>query len=187
MAILVFGTKLEGEDTSRVVALLGGVSVKGYAYGGLLQDPKVINDFSVGNIQQVLEAIFAQTTRRAITYTLLEIELEESRTFPLYLVEPLCYLGLLNEDVANGHRLLDEVSRKHWDRNKIKEVAGDTFRYTKMPDGDRIRDKILSEVHDTELRAKATAKGCGPKCLSDLAKQLEDEINAVPMIRRLST
>ena len=186
MAILVFSTKLENEDISRVVALLGGVSVDGYVYSSVLTDPQVVNNFSLQNIQQVVDAMFSQTTKRAVYYTLLETEVEETKTFPLYLVEPLRYLGLLNEDVANDHRLLDEVNRKHWDRNKIKEVATDTFRYAKMPDGERIRDKILDEVKDAELRAKATAKGCGPKCLSELATRLEDEINSVPMIRKLS-
>ncbi len=186
MAILVFGTKLESEDISRVSALLGGVSVNGYVYSSVLTDPKVVNNFSLQNIQQVVDAIFSQKTKRAVYYTLLETKVEETKTFPLYLVEPLSYLGLLNEDVVNDRLLLDEICRRHWDRNKIKEVANDTFRYAKMPDGERIRDKILAEVQDAELKAKATAKGCGPKCLSELAKQLEDEINSVPMIRKLS-
>jgi hypothetical protein len=186
MAILVFGRMLESEDINRVISLLGGISVSGYVCSSVLTDPKTVDNFSLQNIQQVVGALFSQTTKRAVYYTLLETEVEETKTFPLYLVEPLRYLGLLNEDVANDHRLLDEVIRKHWDRSKINEVANNNFRYVKMPDGERIRDKRLAEVQDAELKAKATAKGCGPKCLSELAKQLEDEINSVQMIRRLS-
>lgn len=186
MAILVFGTKLDSDDISRVVTLLGSVSVNGFVYSSVVTEPQVVNNFSLKNIQQLVDAMFSQTTKRAVYYTLLETEVEDTKTFPLYLVEPLRFIGMLNEYVANDHRLLSEINRKHWDMKKIVEIANDSFRYSKMPDGESIRDKVLAEVQDADVKAKASRKGCGSKCLKELAKQLEDEINSVPIIRKLS-
>lgn len=184
MTVLVFGTTLDSGSINRVAGLLGGVSVRGYVQATYSQEPVLTGDFSLRHTLKIVDALFSQTSRRSVFYTMVEAEVEESKTFPLYLVESFKYLGILNEVTAQDIDLLDSTYSKFLDHKKLREVAEDSSGYTKMPDGRRLRDVTLSEITDSVVRDQAMSKGCGKRCLSDLAKELAEQANSVPLIRR---
>jgi hypothetical protein len=184
MTTLIFGTRLDDQQISRVSALLGGVKITGYAYAGALREPELVGQLKRTNIAAVADLLFHQPMRLRVIYTFIETEVEEARTFPLYLSEQLDYMGVLNEQVADDEALIADVQKKHWDMRSLREAANCS--YIRMPDGRRIRDIVLAEMNDTNLRTSAMQKGCGKKCLTEMVNKLQDEINSVQLVLRLT-
>ncbi len=185
MSKLVFGTVFDEQGVAKIQQLLGAPAIKGRVSGLIsLSKYEATGSLAGYDWERIFMSLFAHPTSRSPLHTVLDIDVVEARLTALYLKEDLKFIGVLDDGLASDHVALDSINTLFWDRERINNVANDSFAYNKADDGQRYRDIELAKISDPELRDRAMAKGMGKKALGQLVDELDQKIAAIPFIKK---
>ena len=182
---MIFEKKLDNDEIHKAQQLLSDVSFNGFAFVGIASESQVTGTISFVHLDLLVNALFASKRTRAVIYTIIDAPVTVADTALLHLDGNLAFAGVLNDSILSNDGILKKLDNLYNDKKILESIAKDSFGYTKMPDGKRLRDSELANITNTEIRQQATAKGCGPKCLLKLADKINNEIDQVAVLYQL--